>query len=227
MMDIRQSELTHQQVKSAQIDNRRKSFDEYMYEKANTPTREDERERHRLENLRRSLNDPPVTEIWSGQALNVLLSNCQQMHAQNIRGPVVPLPSDVVSHINVTLGTNSASIGVLKNDGKLTWPLLLKGQAFKDERDQMNALAPKALREAGYGDIDADTLNSMVACVNGLTSDLKARVADVPIDQYLAARRYLHELEDAVRVLQSPDASRFVTKRLAARAPRWPTWWTS
>ena len=57
-----------EQVRQGRIDNRRRSFDEYLYERERRPSQEDERERARLENLRRSRNDPPITEIWSGLA---------------------------------------------------------------------------------------------------------------------------------------------------------------
>ena len=113
MVSTQQAYLQREQVRQARLENRRRTFDEYLYERERRPTLEDERERARLENLRRSRNDPPVTEIWSGKALNDLLLAIQQQQAQGRRGPRVPVDEDTLKNINVTTGANSGSQRVL------------------------------------------------------------------------------------------------------------------
>jgi hypothetical protein len=70
MVNMQDAYLKREQVRSEHIGNRRKIFDEYLYEREKTPTLEEERQRHQLEQLNRSRNNPPVTEVWSGKALN-------------------------------------------------------------------------------------------------------------------------------------------------------------
>src|SRR5260370_10967449 len=112
-----------EQTKQASIVTRRKNFDENLYERAKAPTLEDERERARMETLRRSRNDPPITEIWSGKALNDLLQGIQQQLARQVQGPTVPLDESILSHINVTGSQAGGSLGMLRRDGRLDWPV--------------------------------------------------------------------------------------------------------
>lgn len=219
MVQAQQANVIKQQSKSAKLDNQRKAFDEWMYERDRTPTAEDERVRSQMEQLRRSLNDPPVTEIWSAKTLNEILADVQKRQAggSGIRGPDIPLDESIVGHINVSTGVSTASIGPLKSGGKLSWPVLLKNSYYKEDRDRMNELAPKVLREAADGNLEPDTINGMTESINNLYALLKSQIRDVPSNQYIAAKRYVNELNDAVKVLQSDEASKFVTRSLSAK----------
>jgi hypothetical protein len=75
MANQQQAYLTREQVRSERIANRRKIFDQYLYGREKTPTPEEERQRRQLEQLNRSRNNPPLTEIWSGKALNDILTD--------------------------------------------------------------------------------------------------------------------------------------------------------
>src|SRR5947209_16438679 len=116
LVNTQQAYLTREQVRQARLDSRRRSFDEYLYERERRPTLEDERERARLENVRRSRNDPPITEIWSGKALNDLLLAIQQQQAKGLRGPAVPVDGEILKNINVTSGASSGSLGLLRDN---------------------------------------------------------------------------------------------------------------
>src|SRR5262249_41598278 len=107
--------LKKEQVRAAQLDNRRKAFDEWRYEKSLTPTLEEKPEEERIQKVRRSRTNPPLTEIWSGKALNDLLTSLQLLEAAGIPGPTVYLNQELLPHINVTTGTTTAGLGVLKN----------------------------------------------------------------------------------------------------------------
>jgi purine-nucleoside phosphorylase len=52
--------------------------------------------------LRRAMNSPPLSDIISGSALNILLRNIQDVQAKGGYGPVVPLDKEVLDHINLT-----------------------------------------------------------------------------------------------------------------------------
>jgi hypothetical protein len=73
LTSTQQAYLLREQVRAARLDNRRRVIQQYQYEKANTPTLEEQREFRRQQEFWRSWNDPPMTEIWSGRALNNLL----------------------------------------------------------------------------------------------------------------------------------------------------------
>jgi len=217
MTDQQQAFKMREQVRQASIDTRKKNFDEYLYERALAPTPEDERERYRLEQLRRSRNDPPPTEIWSGKALNDLLLAIRQQMAQGVPGPTVPLQPETLEHINVTSGATSGSVGVLRNGGKLHWPLVLRQSAYADDYKALDRLAGEAFKQAESGAVDADTLQGMTTASSNLQAALKSNVADIAPNDYITAKRFLNEIDATIRVLQDPNIANYVTRKWSAK----------
>jgi hypothetical protein len=217
MVSQQQAFLMREQVRQASIETRRKNLDEYLYERAVTPTTEDERERYRLEQLRRSRNDPPLTEIWSGKALNDLLLGIQQQQAKNIQGPDVPLQSNMLDRINVTSGATPGSVGVLRDGGKLRWPFVLKGSAYKADRQNLDKLALEATRQAQAGSVDADTLGGMSEASSNLRATLRDNVAETSPNDYIKGQRFLNEIDDTIKMLQDPNVANYVTHKWAAK----------
>jgi hypothetical protein len=217
LVNTQQAYLMREQVRQARIDSRRKSFDEYLYERERRPTLEDERERARVESVRRSRNDPPLTEIWSGKALNDLLLAIQQQQAQGLRGPSVPVDEDILRNINVTSGANSGSIGVLRDQGRLHWPLELARPEYEMERRRLDDFAAKAYKQATEGAVDAGTLQEMSTAVDNLQTGLRRNVAEASPSDYIKAKRFLSDLDSAIRALQDPSISKYATRKLAAK----------
>jgi hypothetical protein len=217
LIQNQQANLVKQQVEQAKIDTRRKNFDEWQYEQANTPTTEDLREKARMEQIRRSRFDPPVTEIWSAKALNDLFFDLRKLQGAGGYGPTVPLDPDMVKQLNVTPNTNNANFGLLKDAGKFKWPLALKASTFNDGRQKIDQLAPQALQQARSGEVDADTLNSLISTVDGLEDQLKQNVANISANEYIASLRYLRQLEDSVKALQDPKVNNYVNGKWQAK----------
>jgi hypothetical protein len=219
-IDYQKAKLTKEQAEQAKIETRRKSFDEWLYERAHRPTYEDERERLLQEKIRRSRNDPPPGEIWSGKALNDLMVGIRRMQAQGIQGPTVPLDPAMLKQINVSAGatgTGTGSIGLLREGGKLYWPLPLKRSAFEEERRKVDQLTAQAYRQAGSGSVSAGTLEDLTAAVDTLQSELKRNISKVSANDYIKAKRYLNQLESTVKMLDSPNVSKYVTGTWAAK----------
>jgi hypothetical protein len=216
MKDLQQASLTKEQVRQSKIDTRRKYFDEWLYERKNTPTFEEEREFFNKQQLLRSLNNPPETEIWSGQALNDILADVAKID-KNARGPAVPIDEDVLRHINLTTGPGAGNAGLLKNDARLTWPMALRDEGYKADRDLVNSLAVDAVRQAINGRVDAGALKELTAAAGRLRQNLAANIKDLTANQYTEASRFLGFLEDAIRVLGRPDAGDYFTRKYAAQ----------
>ncbi len=79
LKSLQEADLEKEQVRDAKLETRRKYVEQWLWERANLPTWQDERERVQREELRRSRNDPPITEIWSGGALNALLDDAKKI----------------------------------------------------------------------------------------------------------------------------------------------------
>jgi hypothetical protein len=217
MVSQQQAYLMKEQVRSARIDNRRKSLDESLYERAVTPTTEDERERQRIENIRRARNDPPPTEIWSGQALNSLLGAIQQQLAKRIPGPEVPLNPEMLRQINVVSGAGGGSLGLMKDGGRVKWPLALKASDFDAERAQVDDLAAKAFKQAEYGSVDSDLILTMRNTVDKLQREMRKNVAEITPNDYVAGKRFLNELDSTVKALQDANVSNYAKGAWSAR----------
>jgi hypothetical protein len=217
MIDEQQSKLVGEQVKQAQIDTRRKQFDEWLYERDKRPTVEDDRERQRIETIRRARNDPPADEIWSGVALNTILTAIQQQIAQQIQGPTIPVEANVVGRINVTSGTVTGSVGLLRDGGKLTWPAVLQRPPFAEDRQQLDQLARQAYEQAQSGPANGDTVDAMNSALRNMNGEISRQIANLTPNDYSRAKSYLRELEGTVRMLQDPSVANYLTKRWAAK----------
>ncbi len=218
LKDIEEANLTHEQVRQARIDTRRKSFDEWLYEREMRPTVEDEREKQRIEMIRRSRNDAPQSEIFSGLALNTLLTAIQQMHAQRVEGPRVYIDPSTRQHLNLTSGATTGSVGLLRDGGKLQWPLPLRRAPFAADRQRLDELMPAAYKQAATGAVQADVLDGMITAVNNMYATIKRNIADITPTDYSRAKTYLHQIEGAIKGLQDPNVTNYVTRKWAVQA---------
>jgi hypothetical protein len=210
MVDQQQAFIMKEQARQARIDTRRKGFDEYLYERDARPTTEDDRERDRIENLRRSRNDPPVSEIWSGKSLNDLLLAIQQNQAQGRPGPKVPLAPDVLNHINVAATAGRGSVGILRDEGKLTWPAALAGDDYADSRKVLDQLSYEAYKQAQEGRVSSRTIQDMSSALKKLQTELKRNVDNLSANDYIRAKRFVSDLDDAIGALQDPAVTNLV-----------------
>jgi hypothetical protein len=214
-----QAVLVREQIKAERIANKRRAIDAWLYQREHLPTPEEERERTRLENVMRSRNNPPITEITSGKALNDLLVQLQILQkGGQAQGPNVPLNPDLMNHVNITASQNNSSLGVLRNSGRLQWPLALQDAEFQALRTQINGLAPDLVSQAsGGGPVDGGSVATLSAAVDRLQAQLKRNGGSVPADQYIQSKRFLNDLESAVKALQDPNVSKYASGKWAAR----------
>lgn len=221
MLSIEQAHLAREAVRAERMANRRRAFDDYLYYREKTPTLEQERERGLAQQRDRSRNDPPITEIWSGQALNDILGELRALKAKGQivpgRVPAMPLDADTLRQINVT-GKEGGNIGLLKNEGRLTWPVALTAEETKKERDRIGELTQSAIEQAKFKNtVDAGTLKQLATDVERLHKVLSKNVGDLPTAQYIEARRFLNNLDDALKVLGGTNAQNYVTGKWSAK----------
>jgi len=223
MISTQQAYQAREQVRQAALDTQRKRFDEWLYERERTPTLEQERERSRIQEATRSRNDPPITEIWSAKALNDLLRDLQNQQAKgtlaNYTGPKIAVDEDDLRRINVTTARSGGNLGLLKNEGRLSWPVALSGPEYKAERERLSSLAQDAIKQVSFNTpVDAGTLRQMSRDIDKLNQLLVQNVGDLPPSQYIEAKRFLANFTDAVKALSAPDASNYLPKRLKGKS---------
>lgn len=221
LLAIQQANLVREQVRAERMANRRRAFEEYLYEREKTPTLEQERERRLTQERDRSRNDPPVTEIWSAKALNDILGELKTLKAKGQliagRGPNLPLDEDMLKYINVA-GKDGGNIGLLKNEGRLVWPVALTGDDARQERQRLGDLAGAAVEQAKFkNSVDAGTLKQMQLDVEKLHKQLSRNVGDLPTNQYIEARRFLNHFDDAIKTLSAANPGNYVTRKWSAK----------
>jgi hypothetical protein len=217
-----QANLLQEQIRGEQVANRRKFFDEYLYEREKTLTAEDQRQQSQRERLERSRNNPPLTEIWSGQALNDLLGDLQKLPARDgltlLGTAEIPLEEDGLKRINVT-ADNGGNAGLLKAEDGLHWPVALTGEDFKAERERLTTLAQLAVRQAALGDrVDIGTTRQMTRDLDQLHKELRRKAGALPSSLYIEAKTFLNNFEGAMRALQQRDAANQFTGQYALKA---------
>jgi len=212
-------------VYADRLENRRRLFDEYLYEREKTPTPEQDRQRYLREQFDRSRNNPPVTEIYSAKSLNDLLadlrSNAGKSDSATLRTFQLPLDEAALKHINLSKGTGN--LGLLKNEGRLSWPVGLSGSEFKEEREQVNSLAREAVNQASFnGQVDSGTIRELVNETEQLRKQFRRTGRDLPPWMYIEASSFLNNLNDATRALQQPDVGNFISGKYAIKAKTIP-----
>lgn len=210
LVNYQKARLISEDVRHEQLENRRRALDLWLYGRERTPTAQDERERLQEIEARRAVTDPPSTEIYSAKSLNDLLDDVQKLHARGAHGPEVGLLDSVVRRINLASGQGGGNFGLLKNDGRLRWPLALTGPEFETGRELVHALTSDAVRQAKNGTLDPATLKDMSRGVTALRFQLTLSIKDIPPDQYCEAKRYLVHLTDAVTALRQPNVAESV-----------------
>ena len=213
-----QARLGKEQVENAKVANRRAKFDEDMYEKANTPTRAELDEKDRQEALRLSRNNPANGDIWSGRALNTIFNSIQKTEATTgLKAKSVPISEEILRHLNLTTGTAAGSVGIFKNGADLAWPMVLRGPEFKNPRDNINRIAPEAVRQASSGNLEPDTYKKFKDAISDLGEIINNMAADVSPGDYIQSKRFANNLDEGLKNLSEPNSVNYLNGRWSAK----------
>jgi hypothetical protein len=212
-----QSKLIHEDVERSKLDTKRKKYEQWMWERENLPTHNEEEARLRAMRTEYVLADPPLTEIWSGATLNTLLGSLRPMQDQFGLGPSVGLEPDLLKHINVTTGTGGGGLGLLKTGPELDWPVELQGDAYKKYRDELDKFSAQALQEARTGRVKATTVRGIQGALDAMLGTLKDNVENVTPTDYIQSKRYVNQLKESLKSLQDPNAQKYLNGTYAAK----------
>jgi hypothetical protein len=206
LQDVEQASLSRNELRRSQAETRRQQEDLTAYLRNYTPhPAEDQKEARRQERLR-ALNDPPAADIVSGHALNVLLADLTGPGMEGGPAGTGPtLAADLVRHLNLTHGRAGDNLGVLKDGGRLAWPLGLCGEEYRTPRQIWDRIAPEAVAQAAAGRVDAQTLEPLRQALDRMGQQLAADIGAQTPSNYIGARRFLAQLADAFRALSRPE----------------------
>jgi hypothetical protein len=211
-IDYQQSRLMQEDIERSKIQTRKQLIEQKMWEESIKPKSEDIRMQKMELDLRRALNAPPLSDIISGSALNILLQNIQDVQAKGGYGPVIPLDQETLDHLNLS-ATPDANIALFKNGGKLKWPFVLRDTPFDANRTQMQDLVNRALKEVQDDELTPATVRGMKNTLAAFDKDLDKMAPEMSIADSIQARRYVDELKSSVKALEHPNANNYLTKK--------------
>jgi hypothetical protein len=214
MTETQRAQLLREQVEQARIDTRRQLFEERKYERANTPTPQEEREATRERELRRALRTPALADIWSGGALNHILEDIGEKQARGTRGPTIDLDPENLKRLNVTTGAGG-SPGILKE--KLAWPLPLLASDYEAERKSIEEMLGQLGSQARADAIDRSLLPELHKHVATLRERLRSNVRELSPTEYIESFRYLGHVNDAIKALKEPQAVNYFNDKWTAK----------
>ncbi len=172
----------------------------------------DEQARMAKERKDRQLYNPPMTVIWSAQPLNALLKDLANLSQQGATLPTVYIPQELLPHINLTSGISEGHVAALGGTGKLTWPLPLTGNRFKDYRSQIDTLMARLVDGAKKNQLQMKDFKAMDRELVLLDMELLGRVNDWNPSDYMEAKRFVSNIRASLKVLRQPDAPSYFNK---------------
>jgi hypothetical protein len=219
-VNVQQANLMQEQLNQQRITTRRKQFDEAAYERAMTPPPSEIREQQRIEQLRFYRDSPAPNDIWSGISLNAMLEDIQKIQREtNLNGPVVPLDQDLLKRINLAGASRSnqdSTVGVLR-DGNLEWPLNLRRGQYQKDREEIQGLVTKLIRQAQVNEVDPDTLDAANKATERMRDALTLTISQIGPSEYIKSSEYLRQLRTSLQLFSEPNAASHFNGMFAAK----------
>jgi hypothetical protein len=177
-----------------------------MYIRANTPTFTEEQLKIAKDRLKRIQTMASPSEIWMGKSLNVLL---EDLRASNKKAPIEPihLSDGILRHLNVT--QKNANLGLLRDNGRFDWPIALQDQVPEEKRKEIELKAQNLIYKAANGKIDDAILKDLQKDMERIRETLVKNVNQTPTSQYIDAKRFLNDFEDARSAVAQGDGVKY------------------
>jgi hypothetical protein len=201
--DIQSARMGREAANQMRLDTRRKEIEFEIWREQMRATAPKMAEAERRTELDRARKDPPDTEILSGKSLNVLLKSIQSGKLNT--GPTIRVEEDTLKHLNLTGGTSAGNIGMLKDGAKLNWPESLMDSSFDEARRGLNTKLIEAVELLkDRNKLPPALLKDIRGHYKTLSDKLNESADDRSPSQDIEARRFLNQVNSAIRALSDP-----------------------
>lgn len=206
---IQEASLTREYRRQMAIDTARKQLEFEMWRDSVRPTSPKLIRAEKAVDLDEARNYASATKIWSGDALNELLRSVIKSGKLN-RGPGISLDESTLKNLNLTDRSSRGNVGLLKDGGKLNWPLVLHEAPFDETRAELGVKLRNAVDQLKeLKKVEPRTLKDAEALHKTLTDKVNDSADDLTPAQHIEAKRYLNQVGQAIRALQSPNARKY------------------
>jgi hypothetical protein len=147
----------------------------------------------------------PLASIVLGVSLNDLLKDAQKAASAPGRSPDFPFDEVVLRRIN--LSHQGGSVRLLRAADALKWPAALQGDDYRQDRLALERLFREARRARGK--VGPAVLRDGRAAYQRMDKRLRANVGELGPAQYIEARRFLNQINEALTALGRADVGKF------------------
>jgi hypothetical protein len=213
-LDTQRAYQQREFAKQEALRTKKMAFDQMMYEKANTPTYTEEMEKNEAMRLRRMMQAPAQAEVLRGDTLNAMLPIAAGLATQGVPGPPLTIRPDLLRSINVT-ATAGGGTGMLKDVGRLNWPIALRGP----DQKKLDAKLQLAVSQTMRGELDAKTYKEVRSGIAKMRDDITQQFRKDQLDSrgYVDGKHFLDRLAQSVEALQDADAAKYLDGSFAPR----------
>lgn len=201
-----QARILREKALQEQLVTKKNKFDLDMYIAANTPTYTQKQAKEAGITLIRIQTNSLPGEVQNGKSLNYLLKDLSKFPTRLGEGKIpfepIPLSEAALGHLNVAKG--NLGMGLLRDDGRIIWPaaIPLTNNQRKDLEEQIKGL----VKDAYKGKLDRNVLKDVRNEMERLKEELLKKVNEIHAPQYMAAKRFLQEFEQATTALENGEA---------------------
>jgi hypothetical protein len=196
-----QARLMREQALQAKLETAKKRFELELYIKANTPTYTEIQAKIAKDTLKRIQNTNNVSEIWSGRAPKILLDDLKnKVLTKKASVEAIPLSEEVLQHLNVTT-KSGANLGLLRTQGRFSWPTALADLLSREEREKIERYASEAVNKAQNGTDPGTNVPDLQQLLEKARETLLQKVNEIPTTQYIQAKRFLNDFDAAALAL--------------------------
>jgi len=216
LKNVQKSRILQTTADEGRLDYRRRLIEEARYERMSVPTTEEVRQAQLAGELNRARHEPPIADVISARSLNDLLHHLSS-DPSLIKAEAIPVSDEVLKHINVTgVNPNGASVGLLKDEGNLQWPLSLSTPEFKAPRELLTKTLKNVVQNLKSGEtVGTGSINDLkteLATMNNLVSKSELSPTD-----YIEERNYLDQVGAAVRAVGDKDVANYFNHKFSAK----------
>jgi hypothetical protein len=196
-------------------------WNEYLYQSQRVATRRyhairDARharaERARDEIADRLRNHPERRDITNGDALNVLLDVLTAPEAGSMAMRIsTPIHHEVIPDIPFEFATEGVTICLDRMALHEQWPLALRVEAFRPEREALRKALQAALEEDEKGTIEPKTIETVQAAIDALRIKFDETVPTTD-PGYIESRDRLKAIAGLTKLLYSPKIEQIIAE---------------
>jgi hypothetical protein len=201
-----QARITREHARQAAVQTRRMLIQEEAEYERMRPRAINIIQREQATDLAIARGDASLGNITSGRALNDLLRSINRPGKKLNTGPQIPLDEETLKNVNLSDPGFKGQVGMLKTTGKLKWPAVLQDTSFDEPRDRFTSKFKFAVQQLKEGEpLEPATVRDLRSFLKVLNKQVADGSEELSPSQYIEARRYLNQLDQAVRALDDPN----------------------